>query len=78
VDDGKGQIILAVLATPAEVVDSQPALDLLRRGHCQVKLPVTDFRGECVGLWALAPASPIREPWPPARFRFSSVSLTMQ
>src|SRR5687768_16390530 len=31
VDGGKARIILAVLATPAEVMENQPALDLLWR-----------------------------------------------
>ncbi len=38
VDGGRGRIILTALATPAEVQEHQPALDLLWRARCRWKL----------------------------------------
>lgn len=46
VDGGKARIVLAVLVTPAEVQDNQPALDLLWRARFRWKLHPRQITGD--------------------------------
>jgi transposase len=47
VDGGKARVVLAVLVTPAEVQDNQPALDLLWRARFRWKLRPHQVTGDC-------------------------------